>query len=75
MSDNKIEVTLDAIAQDTNGKLILTTSEGAVWQQVENVPVRPTPKHGGTMAVEKTSFGGFMCTTSKWASFRCFRSR
>jgi hypothetical protein len=74
-SDAQLQVTLAAVAPGADGKLVLTTTEGAVWRQVESDVVRPTPAQGQAMTIERTSFGGFMCKPGKWVAFRCYRAR
>jgi hypothetical protein len=74
-NEDQLEVTLAAVSASGDGKLVLTTSEGAIWKQVESTAVRPMPREGQAMTIEKMSLGGFMCRPSKWVSFRCFRSR
>lgn len=71
----QLEVTLASVRQGGNGKLVLTTTDGAVWQQVESETLRPEPTQGQTMIVTKASLGGFLCKPSRWVSFRCFRVR
>ncbi len=71
----EVEVTLAKVEQGGDGKLVLTTSDGAVWHQVESGVVRQTPKQGETMKIEMRSLGGFMCQPSKYVSFRCYRSK
>ena len=70
-----LEVTLAKVEQGGDGKLVLTTSDGAVWHQVESGAVSQTPKQGGTMRIEARSLGGYMCAPSKYVSFRCYRSK
>lgn len=72
-SDDRITVTLKQVVLGGDGKLELTTQEGVVWRQVENIPIRPTPATGQAMTIRKTAMGGFMCMPSKWVSFRCYR--
>lgn len=74
-TEDKLEVTLATVSESGDGKLILTTTEGAIWKQVESAAVRPLPKQGQAMIIEKASLGGFMCQPGKWVSFRCFRTR
>lgn len=70
-----LDVTLAKVEQGGDGKLMLTTTDGAVWHQVESGVVRQIPKEGATMKIEARSLGGFMCEPSKYVSFRCYRSR
>ncbi len=73
--EDKLEVTLAAVKESGNGRLVLTTTDGAIWKQVESKTVHPTPVQGGSMTISKTSFGGFMCKPNKWTTFRCARAR
>ena len=73
--DNQLEVTLAAVEQGGDGKLVLTTTDGATWRQVERIVIFPPPQQGQTITISKTSFGGFMCKPSKWVAFRCYRAR
>jgi len=71
----KLEVTLAKVEQGGDGKLVLTTTDGAVWHQVESNGNSAMPKQGGTMQIEAKSLGGFVCAPSKYVSFRCYRSK
>ena len=73
--DNQLEITLAAVEQGGDGKLVLTTTEGAIWREVERVVIFPLPRQGQTITITKTSFGGFMCKLTKWVAFRCYRAR
>ena len=73
--DDKQQVTLAAVEQGGDGKLVLTTTEGAIWRQAERIVIFPLPQQGQTLTITKTSFGGFMCKPSKWVAFRCYRAR
>jgi hypothetical protein len=73
--EQRLEVTLASVEQGPDGKLILTTNDGAVWHQVESDAIRPMPAKGQTLKVSQTSFGGFLCEAAKRVAFRCFRSR
>lgn len=68
------QVSLSRVDQ-VDGKLLLTTTEGAIWKQVESSSVWPVPTGGQTMTIESASFGGFFCKPSKYVSFRCFRAK
>jgi hypothetical protein len=70
-----LEVTLAKVEQGGDGKLVLTTADGAVWHQVESGALAQLPKQGEAMKIEARSLGGFMCQPSKYVSFRCYRSR
>ncbi len=70
----QLEVTLAKVQPSGDGKLVLTTNEGAVWRQVESHELSQVPKPGQTMKIESGVLGGFMCRPSKYVSFRCYRS-
>jgi len=73
--DPELEVTLATVKEGGDGKLVLTTTDGAVWRQVESEPVRPTPAQGQTMTITKGSLGSYLCKPGKWVGFRCARVR
>ena len=73
--DPELEVTLATVKEGGDGKLVLTTTDGAVWRQVESEPVRPTPTGGQTMTISKGSLGSYLCKPGKWVGFRCARVR
>jgi len=70
-----LEVTLAKVDHAGDGKLVLTTTDGAVWHQVESDAVRQVPKQGEVMKIEARSLGGFVCQPSKYVWFRCYRSK
>jgi hypothetical protein len=70
---DRLEVTLANVTKSGDGKLTLTTTEGAVWHQVESEAVSQVPRQGEVMKIETRSLGGFMCRPSKYVSFRCYR--
>ncbi|MEJ0038914.1 MAG: hypothetical protein WDO68_23090 [Gammaproteobacteria bacterium] len=71
----QLDVTLAKVEEGGDGKLVLTTTEGAVWRQVESETIRLVPAQGQAMKIEMRSLGGFMCRPSKYVSFRCYRSK
>jgi hypothetical protein len=74
-ADRQQQVTLARVDQAGDGKLLLTTTDGAIWKQLESAPIRPLPAGGQAMTIEKVSLGGFLCEPSKYVSFRCFRAK
>lgn len=74
-SAEELEVTLAKVEKGGDGKFTLTTTDGAVWHQVETSGVTATPKQGQTMKIEAKSLGGYLCSPSKYLSFRCYRSK
>ena len=73
-ADDRVTVTLDGVTLRGDGRLAVKTSEGAIWRQVEDEPVRPTPVSGQSMTIERTAMGGYMCKSARWTAFRCTRA-
>ena len=71
---DRVTVTLDGVTLRGDGRLAVKTSEGAIWRQVEDEPVRPTPVNGQSMTIERTAMGGYMCKSARWTAFRCTRA-
>ncbi|HEY4029080.1 MAG TPA: hypothetical protein VGM25_01945 [Caulobacteraceae bacterium] len=68
-------ITLASVDNTAVGKLLLTSSEGAVWEQTDSDTVANAPEPGDTVKVSKGMMGGFMCQLSRWQSVRCQRDR
>jgi hypothetical protein len=66
-----VEVTLAKAIKRGDGKLILTTADGVVWQQLYINSFLPTPKPGASMRVWEGKLGGYMCRIEKLPTFRC----
>lgn len=71
----ELAVTLTKVEKALDGKLVLTTSDGAVWKQIETESDRQEPAAGQAMTISKTLFGGYMCKPLKRVAFRCSRTR
>lgn len=72
--DNRIEVTLERAVKAGDGKLVLITTDGAVWRQLYSNSLLPTPSAGEVMKVRKNSLGGYLCRVGKKPSFKCERT-
>jgi hypothetical protein len=70
-----IQVTLAGVKRGGDGTLVLNTTEGAVWRQIEAADLHPEPVAGDTLTITHTIFGGYMCQSKKWIVFRCVRTR
>jgi len=68
-----IQVTLAGVKRGGDGTLVLNTTEGAVWRQIEAAALHPVA--GDTLTIKHTVFGGYMCQSKKWIVFRCVRTR
>ena len=71
----KLDVVIAQVDQSYDSKVTITTTEGAVWTQVESGSLHQPPLKGDTMTITQGSFGGFMCKSSKYVTFRCRRVR
>jgi hypothetical protein len=73
--EDLIQVTLAGVNRGGDGALVLNTTEGAVWRQIEPADLHPEPVAGDTLTIKHTLFGGYMCQSRKWIVFRCVRTR
>ena len=73
----KAQTLVLADVQNTpRGQLLLTSTDGAVWEQTDNDAVSGEgPVPGGTVKVSKGMLGGYMCQVSRWQTVRCQRDR
>lgn len=68
-----ITVELAKAERDLQGDWVMTTTEGAVWRQVnDDRPYKP-PHVGSTMGIKRALMGGFFCTIDGQAAVRCVR--
>ena len=69
-------LTLADVQNTPHGQLLMTSSEGAVWEQTDgDAVIGEGPVPGGTVQVSKGMLGGYMCKVSRWQSVRCQRDR
>lgn len=68
-------LTLASVGNTPLGKLVLTASDGAVWEQTDSDQVTSMPEPGDTVKVSKGALGGYMCQVSRWQAVRCQRDR
>jgi hypothetical protein len=70
-----LTLTVASIDQTPIGRILVTSTDGAVWEQTDSDEVRSTPAPGDTVQVTKGMMGGYMCQVSRWQSVRCQRDR
>jgi len=69
-------LTLADVQNTPHGQLLLTSTDGAVWEQTDNDAVNGEgPVPGDTVKVSKGMLGGYMCQVSRWQTVRCQRDR
>ncbi|MEJ1965005.1 MAG: hypothetical protein WDO56_27080 [Gammaproteobacteria bacterium] len=73
---DRLEVELASVARAPDGKLFVTTTDGAVWLQNESVDMPQVPVAGDRMTIRKGSMGGYRCSVvSTHLTYRCVRNR
>jgi hypothetical protein len=73
---DRLEVELARVDKAANGRLFVTTTEGAVWLQNETVDMPQPPMAGDRMTIRKGPLGGYRCTVaSTQLTYRCIRNR
>lgn len=55
------------------GRLLVATSEGAVWRQIDGAQIALAPQAGTPFEVREAALGSFRCTVGQSASYRCER--
>ncbi len=72
---NEVTVQLAQVALIPPGnKLLLVTTDGAIWEQLDPEQISPLPTGGGTMVIKRNHFGGYFCVFDKRNSVRCERT-
>jgi hypothetical protein len=70
------EMVLADVQNTPHGQLLLTSTDGAVWEQTDTDAVSGDgPVPGDTVKVSKGMLGGYMCQVSRWQTVRCQRDR
>ena len=73
--EDRVTVKLEQVALiPPLNRLLLVTTDGAVWLQTDSEPVSPTPKPGEPMTVVRGKIGGYFCQFDRVTKVRCTRS-
>ena len=72
---NSLTMTIASDYNSAVGHVILTSTEGAVWEQTDTDVVNERPQPGDTFEVSKSMFSGYMCHVSRWQAVRCQRDQ
>jgi len=72
---DRVEVEVASVVKGRDGKLVVTTTDGAVWRQTESLENYRLPAAGERMSIRRGKLGGYLCTPSSKLSWRCARDR
>jgi hypothetical protein len=72
---NSLSITIASIEDSAMGHVILTSTDGAIWEQTDSDPLNQRPEPGDTIEVSKSMFSGYMCHMSHWQAVRCQRDK
>jgi hypothetical protein len=73
---DRLEADLVKVEKAVDGRLFVTTTDGAVWLQTETVDMPQPPVAGDRMTIRKGSIGGYRCSVvSTHLTYRCARNR
>jgi hypothetical protein len=70
-----LELVLADVQNTPRGLLLMTATDGAVWEQTDGDSVPGDPVPGDTMTVKKGFLGGYFCQVNRWQEVRCQRDR
>lgn len=68
-------LTLADVQNTPRGLLLMTATDGAVWEQTDGDAVPGDPVPGDSLKVSKGILGGYFCQVSRWQVVRCQRDR
>ncbi len=66
---------LDKVAVQGDGKMLLITQDGAIWEQTDTDTVTLLPKSGDTITIRRSRLNSYFCDVSKYKTIRCKRDR
>lgn len=73
---DRLEADIATVQKSADGRLSLTTVDGAVWRQTESVEMPQSPVAGDRLSIRKGAMSGYRCSiASTRLTFRCARSR
>ena len=72
---DRLEAAIATIVKGADGKLVLTTTEGAVWRQTDSDTIPRLPAAGEIVRIRKASFSSFLCELPSHHTFRCTRTK
>jgi hypothetical protein len=70
-----LTLTLASVEDTPAGKMLLTSTDGAIWEQTDSDTINSRPAAGDTVQVTKGVLGGYMCQVTRWQAVRCQRDK
>ncbi len=72
---DRVTVKLDQVALiPPLNRLLMVTTDGAVWQQTDSETVAPTPRSGASMTIIHGKINGYFCQFDRLNKVRCTRT-
>lgn len=71
---DELDTTIASARLRGDRRLIVTTAEGAVWEQTQSETFRTMPEAGDAFSIERTALGGFRCSFERSTVYRCRRT-
>ena len=71
----RLQVEVVRATTGTDGKIVLTTADGAVWRQLDSDTIRQVPRAGDRISIRKASLGSYLCSLPSQITFRCRRTQ
>jgi hypothetical protein len=72
---NSLTMTIASVGDTPLGRILLTSTDGAVWEQTDGDAVGERPSPGDTFKVSKGAVGGYLCNVTRWQAVRCQRDK
>lgn len=73
--DDRVDVELAKAVVANDGKIVITTADGAVWKQTDSTTVPRLPDAGDHVRIRKASLGSYLCEMPTHHTFRCVRAK
>ncbi len=74
-AEDRIAVKIEQVALiPPLNRLLIVTTDGAIWQQTDSETVSPTPRPGSSMTVVRGKISGYFCQFDRLNKVRCIRT-
>ncbi|MGZ3274908.1 MAG: hypothetical protein ACXU82_04150 [Caulobacteraceae bacterium] len=70
-----LTLTVASVQNTPLGRLLVTSDDGAVWEQTDDSSINNAPEPGDSVKVSRGVMGGYMCQVTRWQTVRCQRDR